>query len=436
MYIPARLRWHKRALTALDGDVRTAAEDLADLVDKRFSSPAGIDGKAWGQFLHDSSRTDAHWGRYGTSAAVQVLLVKHVLTRANGKVADCDPLTTVTVLPRDGTLLTDAYKRRDLTRPLKLAAWSEAIDPDSDGIEEVPEVVERLLELRVDENGWSTRPKGDRARSTRDRRLPTAYILYALRRYPSALKDPRIAKAHGWLARQMSDGTLAAISIDVAALSALALRYAPEPSDDRPDDAEIESARRRLEAALRDAVLDMSDPRIDRPHFHALNEGDGRHDYLFLSPELLITLHALEGSNPKATRAFVLRIVRAVVDNICDREAAGRFGDMRGFRIQRSEMMGTVDQMWAARVLLAYHRRFQDDRRSLKPPWVPRLRIKRSLRKVIFLALGVVLVATGAVVLAHGHQQQGFALMVTGSLVSTFGRMLFSLALKARGSRK
>jgi hypothetical protein len=433
MILPPRVRWNKRALTTLDGQTLIALDKLAKLVEERSAKRSGLDGVAWGQYLDRDRYVEDHWGRYGTSAAMQVLHAYHVRSARAGRVVDKEPLKRLAgVLPRH--LRDDwpsGYKPGDLERVLKLGTWVEALDPDTPEIRApLPAVVERLLAQAVDEDGWSTRPRGDESRYTRDRLLPTAYILYALRRYPDALTDTRINDAYGWLGRQLSEEEVNHLSPDIVALCALAFQSTPRTKVGLPD---VRDGKERADQRLREVATAWTHPRIDRPHFHGFNEGP-ENDYLFLSPELLVALYFLKGANPPTTRVFVLRVLEAVVGNVLDERVAGRAGDLPGFRVQTSSMMGTVDQMWAARVLLAYHTRFERDYSSLRPPRVPRPRFRPS--KLLLGGIGVFTVLIGGALSKVATPVLGLplvALGAVGALLVVLGRFVFGRAVDEPG---
>lgn len=438
MIVPPRLRWRRSALTRLDGRGLAALDTLATLVKEKPATRPDIEGVVWGQFLDIDRYSERHWGRYGTSAAVQVLHAAHVRGGHEGRVVERDPLNRLAdVFPTDVDLTAvekewpSSYKPNDVRRVLKLSAWVEALEPDTPQIRSpLPGIVEHLLTQAVDEEGWSTRPPGAEERRKRDRLLATAYALFALRRYPDALNDRRIGKAHEWVARQLGEEAIKRHSPDLVALCALCFITAPEGKRKLEV---VRAARKRADRQLQSAALGWPHPRIDRPHFHGFNEGD-TNDYIFLSPELLMALYFLCGRNPPATRTFVLRVVRGIADNILDERAAGQAGDLKGFRIQSSSMMGTVDQMWAARVLLQYHLRYQQDWRSLRPPKLPRSRLKPS-RAAVGTG-GVICLVGGSVLAALGTPVLGIPVAVLGAggtLVSTIGRWLLGKATQRSG---
>jgi hypothetical protein len=430
--MPPRVRWNKRALKKLDGKTLAAVSKLAELVKERPAKRPALGGLAWGQYLDFDRYIADHWGRYGTSAAVQVLHVEHERTQRDGRVVDREPLRRMAdVLPRHvPTDWPPTFKPTDLNRVLKLGAWVEALDPDSAEIRSpLPGIVEHLLDQCVDPEGWSSRPAGTEARERRDRFLPTAYLLHALRRFPDALVDSRIDQAHTWLAGQLSADDIDRLSPDLVALCGLALRSAPPSKRGRP---EVRAAIGRVDRRLRDFALASSQPRIDRPHFHGFNEGD-TNDYLFLSPELLTSLYFLRGDNPAFGRVFVLRVVNAVADNILDEVAAGAAGDMRGFRVQGSSMMGTVDQMWAARVLFDYHARFEANAASLRPPRVPRARVRPG--RLVQGGVGVLIMLAGGALTKIVDPLLGIPVVALGAVatvVVAIGRHLFGRAVQPR----
>jgi hypothetical protein len=147
----------------------------------------------------------------------------------------------------------------------------------------------------------------------------------------------------------------------VLALGSLALNACPKSKQSQS----VHSALTACRAELVARFAHERRPAIDRPFFNPYSRGDSN-DYLFLNPELLAALALLEYvEEEKRVRAFVLAVVNSVALQITG--ANLNSGEPQGFRSQ-TDMLGTVDQMWAIRVLYRFHRAFQKNPDALRPP--------------------------------------------------------------------
>jgi hypothetical protein len=148
---------------------------------------------------------------------------------------------------------------------------------------------------------------------------------------------------------------------DLLALGCLALNACPQKRQSKAVEEGLATGR----AELCRRFARVRKPTIDRPFFNPYSRRD-EHDYIFLNPELLAALALMEcvDSEPHV-RAFVLSVVKRLVDQITS--ANRDSGEPQGFRVQ-SDMLGTVDQMWAIRVLYAFHRTYQRNPSGLRPP--------------------------------------------------------------------
>jgi len=340
--------------------------------------PVGI---GWGQYLDEAHSSDNHWGRYGTSAAVQVIAVEHRWAKNGSPLIAQEPLRDLApVLPVALPPEVSPLKDEDYEHIVKLlfvldAYRAEKAVLDEDDIGELAEasqpagrvgLLEQVFRLALPtRDGWSTRPRGDRKRQTRDRTLVTAYALYVLRRYPASVRaDARIAGAWRWLALEYL-GRPSLFGQDLTALTCMALMAAPE---DKATLDEVERALRRGKRFLCGRARATRKPVIDRPAFHSFTQNDGS-DYLFLNPEILTALFLLAAGNPRRGRMFVLRVVAAVAENIVPRNLPrGEKHEPRGFVIPGG-MVGTVDQMWVSRLLLAFHHMCEREPKELRRPW-------------------------------------------------------------------
>jgi hypothetical protein len=254
----------------------------------------------------------------------------------------------------------DGLKTHDFDRVVKLSYILEGVKPDQGVVPSgsEPPIVKHLIDLHhPGQKGWSSRDGQD---SHRDRRLSTAVVLHALRRFPGAQKDPHVIDAYDWFAKQMQiDG----VQIDLAALGGLAL---VEASQSVRDSGEVGKALEALDKKLAKWAAKQKRLSIDRPYFNGFVEHDkttGRDstDYVFLSPEVLAARYFLKRDLPQ-TRRFVLKVVCGLVNNI-GRNTANEMG---GFKIQET-MIRTVDQAWAMDLLESFEEIRKDKPRQLLP---------------------------------------------------------------------
>jgi hypothetical protein len=356
--------WRPARIEALDGLAGECLAPICDLLEDQLVEPAELHGRvAWGQFLDRRHHSQEQWGRFGTSAAVQVFAMAHRWDEPDRSVYATAPLNVLAdVLPEDPPSDGDATpKREDFDDPVKLAfvidgLRLDVLDQKVQG--RPPGVVEKLLAMALPtREGWSSLGSDDRQRH--DRLLVTAYALRTLRRFPVAQADERVADAWEWLAVQLQRRAKV-LGEDLLALGCLALRACPDSRQSRTVHEALESGSGEL---LR-RVANTTRPAIDRPYFNPYSRGEVN-DYLFLSPELLTALFFLEDDGrPADSRAFVLAVADRIVKQI--RNENRDPADPQGFRVQRG-MLGTVDQMWAIRVLYAFHCAFRRNPAALRP---------------------------------------------------------------------
>jgi hypothetical protein len=375
-------RWRGEAVKRLDSDTNIAqARICAQVRASKVTDHPDVGRYAWGQFLDGFHHQPNQWGRFGTSAAVQVLAIGHRWEQYPGSVMARDPLDKLAdILPTSAPATVeelerayedddpDPRKHQDFRDPLKTAFVVEALDPDEDQVGQDHPLVEHLIGLSRDGELWNTSSYRDVDRTALDRLLATSYVLYVLRRYPNAHTHPRVIGSWAELAKAYNtDG--GKVGEDLGALSCLALTEVDDATLDHMSPRQKETVvetRASVFADLEGWARDYREPVITRPYFNCYSRDDG-HDYIFLSPELLTALLCLRRGSPKSTRGFVLRVVAGITANLGAsdmRENERR--DPRGFRIQRS-MEGSVDQMWALRVLWAFHQQFMADPSQLRP---------------------------------------------------------------------
>ncbi|MBS1862158.1 MAG: hypothetical protein JSS68_10665 [Actinobacteria bacterium] len=357
--------WRKARIEELDGRAGECLAPVCDLLEDQFVRPAELRGSvAWGQFLDSGHHSEEQWGHFGTSAALQVFAIAHHWDGEERSVYQSSPVRGVTEALPESPPADDAStpKQEDFQDPLKLAFMIDACRLDE--VEErvqgtQPELVDHLLSLSLSGNeGWSTRGTvGDPSRQ--DRLLVTAFGLRSLRRFPVAQQNNAVEGAWDWLATQLRRRARL-LGGDVLALGCLALESAPQTRRT----ANVSEAAAAVRAELVSRHGGESCPAIDRPYFNPYSRGEVN-DYVFLSPEMLTALLFLEADErPREIRGFALEVVGRIVDQI---ETENRHSsNPEGFRVQRG-MLGTVDQMWAIRVLFAFHRAYRRNPATLRP---------------------------------------------------------------------
>lgn len=373
MSLADRWRWRKTRIEELDGLASQCLAPVCDLLeDQAVRDCVELDRRiAWGQFLDRSHYSDQHWGRFGTSAAVQVFAMAHHWDEPDRSVYDTSPLNVLAAkaLPaQPPSRFSKVPKSEDFDDTLKLAFMIDALCLDvlDDKVQgKLPELVTHLIGLALPtKEGWSTRDHHDGRRQ--DRLLVTAYGLHALRRFPQAQANPAIGEAWEWLATQLQRRTNT-LGGDILALGSLALNACPKAKQSQS----VHSGLVACRAELVSRFAPERRPAIDRPFFNPYSRGDSN-DYLFLNPELLAALALLECvEEEKRVRAFILSVVNGVAGQIT--RANLNSGEPQGFRSQ-TDMLGTVDQMWAVRVLYRFHRAFQKNPDALRPPGTVALR--------------------------------------------------------------
>lgn len=418
MSLADRWRWRKTRIEELDGLASQCLAPVCDLLeDQAVRNCAELDHRlAWGQFLDRSHYSDHQWGRFGTSAAVQVFAMAHHWDEPDRSVYTTSPLNVLApkVLPsRPPSRLSRVPKSEDFSDTLKLAFMIDALCLDvlDDKVQgEAPELVTHLLSLALPtKEGWSTRDHHDGRRQ--DRLLVTAYSLHALRRFPDAQVDPAIGEAWEWLSTQLQrrSGTLGG---DVLALGSLALNACPKGR-------QSQSVHRALATCRAELVSRFSRerrPAIDRPFFNPYSRGD-LNDYLFLNPEILSALALLEYvEEEKRVRAFVLSVVNSVAAQIVG--ANLNSGEPQGFRSQ-TDMLGTVDQMWAIRILYRFHRTFQKNPGALRPPGTVGFKSGFLIAPALILVIILAIVSIG-----------GTAATIIGVVLGAFLGAVFNLMIR------
>jgi hypothetical protein len=355
--------WRPGNIEELDGCAGECLAPVCDLLEDQTVRVDELDRTiAWGQFLDSGHHSDQQWGRFGTSAALQVFAMAHHWDDQERSVYSTSPVNGVKgALPDEVPPANQGPKREDFDDPLKLAFMIDSLyldEIDQRLPRENPPLVKHLLSLALPTNeGWSTRGTDDPRRQ--DRLLVTAFALHTLRRFPEALNAEEIVNAWDWLATQLRRRT-SLLGADVLAMGCLALRCCPQSRQSKIVTESFDLVRQELV----DRHGGERCPAIDRPYFNPYSRGEVN-DYLFLSPELLTALFFLEEDDrPADVRAFSLEVVHRVVEQI--RTENRDSSNPEGFRVQRG-MLGTVDQMWAIRVLFAFHRAHRRNAAKLRP---------------------------------------------------------------------
>lgn len=360
--LPAERESAVAALAELEIACRRALTHVQGLLIDRRVQIRDTDTFGWGQWLDEAHRIKGQWGRYGTSAGVQALALTYEALdgprwhEVSGELA----LATDRLFPPEIPEIPDVdlrrhephaddpdpWKDRDFVQPMKVAFCVDALSPDCVKTVpgEVPVLVRHLIALRLDHQAcWTTRKREDPVQHRTDRLPLTALVLYALRRFPQVHSEPRVTQAYEWLAGEMGDTP----GVDVHALCGLALLGLNGALRDRRT---VSRALHDCDATLVEWIREHNTPIVERPWFNAYVDDADNVDYMFLSPEIVVSLYFLERGLTPETQPYVYNVVTALTRNI-----NGLPGENtpRGLRVQASQE-GTVDQLWAVRLFAAF----------------------------------------------------------------------------------
>jgi hypothetical protein len=397
--------WTPGKLDQIAGRASTSAIRIVERFEKTAITPTDVpgdaDSKAWGQYLDDEHHSDSQWGFYGTSAGIQALMMKQRVFGTDPERINPLIMLALKQLPADISTTDSRFEHKrskgDFENIIKLAFIADALEPhDDDVADQPPPVVSTILSLAVNKEFWSSRVATDKARLNKERIFPTACILLVLQRYRAARGDSVYKDARLWLAeRVVQDHALDTPANN--ALIGLALLDRHETKDARPHG--IATALQSCE----DRLLEWTDSQrtivIDRPIFYGFSLGT-RTDYSFLHPELLTALFLLRRGNPPKGRAYVLRVMKHLTDNIINHN---------GF-VGQNGVMSSVDQMWAMRLIAEFRavRDSDDGRQRLLPVRDQRVLLRDNRSRVVAVIV-VLLVALG------------FALATSTSFVAGIG---------------
>lgn len=391
---------------------RRAARHIRELVRDRTVDIHHRGVYGWGQWLNEPYRIGDQWGRYGSSAGVQVLAMTHQEFGAGTWPEACralrlavDELFPDRVPPPPPAAPQmhepteddpDPWKHHDFQQPLKVAFCVDALAPDVDEVVQgpAPALVEHLVSQRQKaEACWATRPPYDPHRPIHDLVVVTAFALLALRRFPEVQRRDEIREAYRWLANHADDE----LGVNVRALCGLALRGAVGIAG---EDARVKAAIRSCDTSLRGWIDTNRQPILERPWFSPYVDGKNI-DYVFLTPEIVVALFFLGGALDDTTEAYVRTVITHLTDNVNGPQVGQ---DPRGYRVQHA-LEGTVDQLWATRLLMAFVRWGDEQLGRARPDHLPtavggsflrRTATTWNRRAVVVVALGVI-VANGFV---------------------------------------
>lgn len=403
--------WTKGNVERIAARSSTAAIKIVDRLEhKAVDPPEAPDAKAWGQYLDDEHHSRVQWGIYGTSAGIQTVALKLRTLDTNTDVG-AERLVRLALkqlpeeVPTSEARFAKKQEKGDFDNIIKLAFIADALRPNRPDVPrgETPPLIDQILDRAVEGKFWSARPGDDEERYSKERFFPTAYVVLVLQRYEHARAHAVYREARTWLAdRLRNDQQLDTPSNN--ALTGLALLDPHESHTARPQgivDA-LALVQRRLitwGSAEREIV-------IDRPVFYGFSMRS-RNDYGFLHPELLAALFLLRRGSPPAGRAFVLRVMRALTDNV----------DRRGGFVGQNGVMSTVDQLWAMRVITAFREAYDADRLQVTP-----VRDQRALvqtpRSRFMAFIVIVLLAVGIVMVTADPFWPGVGAIVAGVLLA------------------
>lgn len=343
--------WREGQIT----DLAAHAFEAGALIDTRLGARrVDVGGAAaWGQFIDDDHHSPHQWGLFGTTAAVRTLSLRASPVEANRHIREALPL-----IPRSrdeyDPRLQPKVDKGDFQNIIRLVFIAEALEPGRTQIPAAdrPPIVEDILACTRGEPHWNPTSAVEGAPQADGDVFTTAYVLLALRRYEEPVGELRPHRT--WLAQQLLAHSAVRARPDLTALVGLAL----QPRD--PDPAVPEPVRFALKQC-QDVLLRWcrAEPVVlHRPLFQGFNFGRWT-DYVFLHPELVAALFFVSIDNPRPARRFVATVVGELVANI----------RQHGYFEGRPAMGATVDQMWASRLLDAFHRTHADPvrRRVLMP---------------------------------------------------------------------
>jgi hypothetical protein len=369
--------WFEGNVVDLAGRAIEAALNIEDLLDHRKVSVG--EGYAWGQYLDADHYSEAHWGLFGTSAAVQVFA-------SNNATADGDIRIkgALEVLPREvptnKAILQEKVASQHLSDIIRLASIAEALLPTEDHVSEAqrPAIVDTILGMSDGQPFWHPTKAALDERPTKGDPLATAFILHALRRYEHP-DGTGFREYRSWLADQFLNRSMIRSQPHVVAMIGLALQ---PPKKDPSPPANVIAAHRQCVISLIEWRRKERGLVVNRPIFHGY-QLDGKTEYILLNPELLATLYFLRSGNPSKARRFVLGVVGAVTATAETHE---------GFEGQPGASP-TVDQMWAVKLLRTF-RAMNDDpghRLLLRPRLTSVLRIRwwTVLAAILVMVLAV-----------------------------------------------
>lgn len=427
----------RKTLQTLDGGVTISLEAIRGLLGDKRVSPDELKGKvAWGQYLDEAHRSDDHWGRFGTSAAVIALAL------INGR-DDLPPnpksVYAVHPLDRLAPVLAESWpppndadsepgelerlREKDFKLIMKLAYVLDALKADFQMVrpEDQPQLVEYVISKSPENmEGWTTRAANS-SHGQHDRHIPTTYILWALRRFPAAQEHPIVKEAYDWLAREIVHDNQR-MGIDLVALAGLAMQRATAEITGHE---QIQNALARCDEKVERWIRKQKHPTLERPYFNGFSQGTTT-DYIILSPELLCTLYQLDRGNPPRTRRFVLEVVAEVNENVAPRTVGGPDGAAiipRGFCVQNG-MIRTADQMWVVELLKAFRKLKGHRQSNLLPPRTGWLTSRRAL---VILALAALVVYIGVMINTKGWSEANL-LAIAAAIALLSVNIFFELA--------
>jgi hypothetical protein len=388
----------RKTIARLDGGAVASIAAIGTLLREQHSTADELcGGVAWGQYLDEGHYSPYQWGRYATTCAVIALAMIHGRDQVpppDASVFESEPLHRLaSVLPEEWppTHLPPEQEKIARLKPddfstiMKLAYMVDALRPDQAIVPHVdrPPLLSMLLDEKLSgTNGWSTRPAPFPHRS-RARHIPTTYILWALRRFPTAQRDPDVQAAYFWIADEVKKGA-PEMGIDLLALAGLALHRSTDVicGNDR-----VKEALSACERQVSDWAREQKRLVIERPYFNGFSEGKST-DYMFLTPELMSALFLLDRGNPPLTRRFVLQVVAHLNANVVP---PGVY-PATGYRVQGG-MVRTADQMWAVALLQRFQAVKAADERTVLPPrtgWFNTRRAAFALGIVVLLVVALI----------------------------------------------
>ncbi len=375
--LPKSLRSLKRLAQLATSSQQAIEQQLATT--HRSAPP----GRAWGQFL-DAAPNENQIGIYGTTAGIRILS----RSDSSGYVDLVNK--ALTTLPGIG-LQTGIFDPADLNLTYKASAILAAAQPGQQKFTATEPVETMLLAACIDGHGWGHHFwPGDP--DLIPRILPTSHALIALARSNSFINSALAVTVLEWLMTELRNTISAPAYEQAFGLIALQLHEGRAKGIVRFEDT-IRTVTHRLEnwARNRSTVFVSYDEHL---HYWVPESTKGHNHYGFYPPDIIVTWALLMCGNPKATRSYVLRVIKAACDEVTTR---------RQFRSEATHRSGATDALWVHEMLIAFKECVAAKPLELLPTLYSATGATFFRKSVASFVAVVVSVGSGYVVAANDH---------------------------------